>query len=173
MAVDHFARQSQGDAKFAHLVFEQITQRFEQLQAELLGQAAHVVVAFDGDGFFGFGTAAFNHIRVNGALGQETGPLVAATTCFEFGSLLFEDRHKFCANDFAFGLGVGHTGQLAQKQITGIHAYDVRMQLAHKHVHHHVAFVQAQQTVVHKHAGELVANGAVDQRCSNRGIDAA
>jgi hypothetical protein len=38
------------------------------------------------------------------------------------------------------------------------------VQLADEHVHHHVAFVQAQQAMVHKHAGQLVADGAVDQR---------
>ena len=36
-----------------------------------------------------------------------------------------------------------------------------------------VAFVQAQQAVVDEHAGELVADGAVDQRRDHRRIDAA
>ena len=46
------------------------------------------------------------------------------------------------------------------------------MQLAGKHIHHHVAFVQAQQAMVYKHAGQLVAYGAVNQRCRHRRIDA-
>jgi hypothetical protein len=47
------------------------------------------------------------------------------------------------------------------------------VQLADEHVHHHVALVQAQQAVVDKHAGQLVADGAVDQRRRHRRIDAA
>jgi hypothetical protein len=46
------------------------------------------------------------------------------------------------------------------------------MQLAGEHVHHHVALVQAQQAVVDKHAGQLVADGAVDQGRGDRRIDA-
>jgi hypothetical protein len=42
-----------------------------------------------------------------------------------------------------------------------------------EHVHHHVALVEAQQAVVDEHAGELVADGAVDQGRGHRGIDAA
>jgi hypothetical protein len=36
-----------------------------------------------------------------------------------------------------------------------------------------LALVQAQQAVVDEHAGELVADGAVDQRRRHAGIDAA
>ena len=62
---------------------------------------------------------------------------------------------------------------MAQKLRLGVHADHFGVQLAHKHVHYHVALVQAQQAVVHKHAGQLVANGAVDQRCRHAGIHAA
>ena len=47
------------------------------------------------------------------------------------------------------------------------------MQLAGEHVHHHVALVQPQQAVVDEHAGQLVADGAVDQRRRHTGIDPA
>ena len=68
------------------------------------------------------------------------------------------------ADDLALLLRVAHARQFAQKQIARIHAHHLRMQLARKHVHHHVALVQAQQAVVDEHAGELIANRAVDQR---------
>ena len=44
------------------------------------------------------------------------------------------------------------------------------MQLACKHLHHHIAFIQAQQAVIYKHAGQLVSNGAVNQGGCNRRI---
>src|SRR5690606_32785597 len=55
----------------------------------------------------------------------------------------------------------------------GVHANDLSVQLTSEHVHDHVAFVQAQQTVVHKHASQLVTNGAVDQRSSDGRIHTA
>ena len=55
MAVDHLVRQAQGHAQFAHFVLEQLAQRLQQFEAELLGQAADVVVALDGGGLLGLG----------------------------------------------------------------------------------------------------------------------
>ena len=42
-----------------------------------------------------------------------------------------------------------------------------------KHRHHLIAFVLAQQSVVHEHTGQLVANGLVQQRRHDRRIDTA
>jgi hypothetical protein len=78
VAVDHLGRQAQGHAQLAHFVLEQLAQRLQQLQAQLLGQAAHVVVALDGDGLLALGAARLDHVGVDGALGQEGGALVAA-----------------------------------------------------------------------------------------------
>ena len=47
------------------------------------------------------------------------------------------------------------------------------MQAAGEHLHHHAAFVEAQQAVVDEDAGELVADRAVDQRRGDARIDAA
>ena len=47
------------------------------------------------------------------------------------------------------------------------------VQLADEHIHHHVALVQAQQTVVDKNAGELITDRLVDQRRSHTRVDAA
>ena len=44
------------------------------------------------------------------------------------------------------------------------------MQAARKHVHHHLAFVEAQQAVVDKDTGELVSDGAVNQGRGHAGI---
>jgi hypothetical protein len=173
VAVDHVVRQAQGHAQFAHLVLEQVAQRLQQFQAQLLGQAAHVVVALDGDGLFALGAAGLDHVRVDGALRQEFGALVATGAGLELGGLGLEHVDKLAADDLALGLGIAHAGQLAQEQVAGVHTNDLGVQLAHEHVHHHVALVQAQQAVVDKHAGELVADGAVDQRRGHRRIDAA
>ena len=50
---------------------------------------------------------------------------------------------------------------------------DVHAEVAREHVHHRFRFAETQQAVVNKNAGELVADGAVDQGGGNRGIHAA
>jgi hypothetical protein len=51
--------------------------------------------------------------------------------------------------------------------------HDLDAEAAGEGLHHLLGLVQAQQAVVDEDAGELVANGAVDQRRRDRGIDTA
>src|SRR5690606_41854888 len=53
LAVDHGARQAEFHAQAAHLVLEQLAQRFDQAELHVLGQAADVVVALDDVGLAG------------------------------------------------------------------------------------------------------------------------
>ena len=73
MAVHHVVRQAKRHAQLAHLVLEQVAQRLQQLQAQLLGQAADVVVALDDDRLLRLGAARFDDVRVDRALGQKSG----------------------------------------------------------------------------------------------------
>ena len=57
-------------AKFTDFVLEQIAQRFQPLQAQLGGQAADVVVALDRHRLLGLRATAFDHVGVDGPLGQ-------------------------------------------------------------------------------------------------------
>ena len=156
MTVHHFARQSQSHAQFAYFVFEQITQRLKQFELHVFRQAADVVVGFDGVGFFGFCACGFDYVRVNRALRQPFG----VGEFFLFSVKYFD---KFRTDDFAFFLRIGHAGKFRQKLLFGINVNHAYTQVAGKHIHHHFAFVQTQQTVVYKHAGQLVADGAVNQ----------
>jgi len=139
----------------------------------LLGQAPHVVVALDGHGFLALGATAFDHIGVDGALGEEGRAFVALPACFEFGGLGLENIHKEATDDLALLLGLAHAGQAGEEEVARVHANDARVQFALEHLHDMIALVQAQEAVVHEHAGELVANGAVNQGGGNRGVHAA
>ena len=57
--------------------------------------------------------ATFYDVGVDGALTQEFDAI-------EFASFFFEDADKFAANDFAFFLRVGHTGEFAEEAFGGI-----------------------------------------------------
>ena len=72
MPPDEFFRQAELQAEPADFVFEQIAQRFDQFEAELRRQAADVVVQLDRVGRAVDGGAAFDHVRVERALGQDT-----------------------------------------------------------------------------------------------------
>ena len=96
--------------------------------------------------------------------------LAALAACFGLG---LEDLDELAADDLALGLGVGHALQVAEELVAGIDMDHLRVQAAGEHLHHHRAFVQAQQAVVDEHAGELVADRAVDQRRGDAGVDAA
>ncbi|MPN15076.1 hypothetical protein SDC9_162405 [bioreactor metagenome] len=45
---------------------------------------------------------------------------------------------------------------------------DLGMQATGEHIHDHLAFVQTQQAMINEHAGQLIANGAMDQRRRHR-----
>ena len=71
MAADEAGGQAEFVAQRADLVLEKLAQRFDQLQAHFLGQAADIVVALDGDRGAARKAHRFNDIRVEGALGEE------------------------------------------------------------------------------------------------------
>ena len=50
---------------------------------------------------------------------------------------------------------------------------DIHAEILREHLHHILRFIQAQQAVIDKHAGELIANGAVNERRRHRRIHAA
>ena len=77
LALDDLLRQAELLADHPDLVLEQLAQRLDQLELEVLGEAAHVVVGLD---VGGAGAAAgLDHVRVERALDQERdlGALVA------------------------------------------------------------------------------------------------
>ena len=62
---------------------------------------------------------------------------------------------------------------MTQELLAGVHPDHLDVQPAGEHRHHRIAFVQAQQAVIDKDAGQLIADSAVDQGRSHRRINAA
>ena len=86
---------------------------------------------------------------------------------------LLEDGDEFVADDFAFLLGIGDAGEFAEEEIGGINGVDVEAELVAQVLLHVLEFVFAQDAVVDEDAGELVADGAMDEDGGHGGIDAA
>ena len=75
MPPDDVLRQAEFQAELPHFVFEQIAQRLDQFKAEFLGQSADVVMQLDRGGRAVRCRAAFDHVGIERALGQEVGVL--------------------------------------------------------------------------------------------------
>ncbi len=116
MAADEFLVDAQRAAHGAHLVLEKEAQRLADLEVHAFGKAADVVVALDdsaGD------RQAFDAVGVDGALGEPA-------HTFDAAGFLVEHFHEICADDFAFPLGVGHSGKVGEELLGSVHAFHVK-----------------------------------------------
>src|SRR5690554_864934 len=118
----------------------------------------------DDMGFTGFGRSGFNHVRIDSALGQ---PVHILDLC----GFSIEHINKGITDDLALLLRIVLALELGQEQVFGIGTDNLYAHIAGEHVHHLVAFVQAQQAVVHEHAGQLLTDGLVQKRSGDRGIN--
>ena len=114
------------------------------------------MVRLDRGGLAGLGAGRFDDVGVDGALGQPLGAFLLA-------GLVLEHFHEFTADDLALGFGIGHAGQLAHELGGRVDVDDLDAHVLGEGLHDLFAFVQAQQAVVDENAGELVADGLVDQ----------
>ena len=108
----------------------------------------------------GFRRSRLNHVWVNSALRQEW-------NIFQFAGFFIEDFDKGITDHFTLLLRIRHAFQLAKEELFRVGTDDFNAHVLGEHVHHHVAFVLAQQTVINKHTGQLITNGFVQQRRHN------
>src|SRR5690606_9747737 len=93
----------------AHLVLEEQPQRLDEVEVEVLGEAADVVVRLDRRGAVAV-AARLDHVGVQGALHEEAGVL-------ELARLLLEDADELLADDLALALGLGDTGEALEETV--------------------------------------------------------
>ena len=109
--------------------------------------------------------AAFHHVGIDGALDQK----VHLADLFGF---FFKNTDEFFSDDLAFTLGIGDALQTAQKPILRVDTDDLDAQNTHG-LHHLIALVFAQQAVIHKDTGQLIAHRPVEKGGSHRAVHAA
>ena len=122
------------------------------------------MVALD-DGRFAAETG-LHHVGIDGALSQE----IHGTDLF---GLLFKDADEFLTDDLTLALRLGDARQLAQEAGTGIDAADIHVELVLHDLLHLIALVLAQQTVIHKDTGQLIAHGTLQQGRGHGAVHAA
>ena len=156
-------------ADFADFVFEEVFERLDELELHALGQASDVVVALDGLRGAAHGLR-LDDVGIERALHE---PVDLALGFGDAAGFLLEDGDEFFADDLALLLGVFDLGELAEEEVGGVNGVDVEAKLAAQVLLHFLKFVFAQDSVVDEDAGELVADGAMDEDGSDGGIDAA
>ena len=125
------------------------------------------MVALDRGGLAaGLASAGLDDVRVDGALGQVLDPVELLGDGEE---LLPELR----ADAAALLLRVRHAGQQLGVALLGVHVDEGHVELLAEDLLHHLGLTLAKHAVVHEHAGELVADGAVHERGHDGGVDAA
>ena len=93
-----------------------------------------------------------------------------------FGDLhggLFEDGDECLADSFALGFGVVDAGEFFQELVAGLGDSQVHVHVLLECLDDLLGFAEAHQSVVDVDAGQLVADGSMDQCGGDGGIDAA
>ena len=86
--------------------------------------------------------------------------------------LLVEHIDEAFANNLAFAFGVGHSGKFGKEFGRGVNTDNVQSE-AFVIVKHIAELVLAQHAVINEDAGEVAADGTVEQHCSNRRVNTA
>ena len=157
LAQDDFLGQAQFQPELPHFVLEQAFQRLDQFEFHFLGQAADVVMALDQRGRIAGDGHGLDHVGIQRALRQKFRRARALGRRLKN----FDER---LADDFAFAFGIGHAFEPAQKQFRGVLVLQFDFEMPPENLPHHLRLAPAQQTIVDKNAGQLVADGLVQQR---------
>ena len=108
---------------------------------------------------------ALDDVGVERSLGQEVGVTDALERSLE-------DFDKGVADDLALGLRLRDALQPPQKQLGGVHHPDIDVEMPLVKRLDHLALASTQESVVHEHAGQLLADRPVNEGGRDRGVDA-
>ena len=164
LAPDQALGEPELGADRAHLVLEQGAQRLDELELQVVGQPADVVVGLD-------------RRRPGAAAGlDDVGvqrPLHEEVRVADLRRLLLEDADELGADDLALALGLGDAAQLVQEARLGVDGDERDLEGVAEGGDDLLALVLAHQAVVDEDAGELVADRAVHEQRGDRRVDAA
>lgn len=165
LTVDDEIGQTQLASDFAHFEFVKVADGLHQtLEADVLGQTAHVVVGLD-QLVLAVG-AALDDVGEDGALGEELHLAQLLRLFLEHADELFTD-------DLALSFGVGDALQLVKETIRGVDRHEVHAELILEDLLHLFELALAQQPVIDEDADEVAADRFVYERGAHRAVHAA
>ena len=167
LSPDDLGRQPDLLAHVADLVLEEQTQGLHEVEREVLGQPAHVVVALD---VGRVPRARLDDVGVERALDEEARTVAAPAELERHGLELADEE---LADDLALGLGVDHARQGIEEPVLGLHVDQLDAELAGERLFDLLAFVLSHEPGVDEDARELAADGLGHERRGDRRVDAA
>ena len=121
------------------------------------------MMAFDDRGI---ALAAFDDVGIDGALRQHIHFAKLLCHILEYADELF-------ANDLPFLLRLGDALQSAEETLFRIDPDQMDTKLLSKGVFNKISLVLSEQSMIHKHTGQIVADCSMQKHRGNGGIDAA
>ena len=155
---DHAVGQTQRLAHDSDLVLEQQLDGLDQLELQILGQTAHVVVRLDAVGF--------EDIGIDGALCEELDAV-------ELARFFLKDADELGADDLALLFGLGDAGELVEEAVDRVDIDEVRVHPVAEHLDDLLGLALAEQSVVNVDADELLADSLDQQGGDDRAVHAA
>ena len=172
LAPDQPLGQAELGADGADLVLEQRPQRLDELEPQVVRQAADVVVGLDRRR--ARAPAGLDHVGVQGALHQEARPAPAALPASA--SLAASSSNtRMNSAPIALRLASGSTTpwSFSRKRDSRVDGHERHLEGVAERPHDLLALVLAHQAVVDEHARQLLADRAVHEQRRHRGVHAA
>jgi hypothetical protein len=127
MPEHQIARQAERETELAHLVLEQLAQRLQQLEVQRLGQAANIVVRFDGVRRLA-AARGFDHVGIDRSLRQ---PLRVRQS----GRFCLKNVNELAPDNLALLLRIGDPGKRVQEDLACIDHEDLDAEVFRERVH--------------------------------------
>ena len=107
------------------------------------------MVRFDDVRFTGGGSSRLDNVRVDGTLRQPFDVV-------QLQRFFVEHFHEHATDNFTLGFRIAFTRQRVEETLLAFNVNNVQAKVVAEHLHHLLRFVQAQQTVVHEYAGQVL-----------------
>ncbi len=174
MAPHDLIGNAQHFAEFANLVLEQVAERLDERELHVFGEPADVVVEFDVRALTRVAVARLDDIGVQRALRKEVERVLHAGHGSRLDRLRGGIEHidEPLADAFALLLGVGDALEIAEELRAGVDDRQVDVEVIAEGRLDEVALALAQEAVVNEHARQLIADGFVNERGADGGINA-
>ena len=151
MTADDVFRNAEFAAKVAHLVFEKLAERLDQLHVHVFRQAAYIVMRLDGNAGSTDEGDALNHVRIKCPLCQE----IRATYLLR---LLVEDFYEETANNLTLLFRIVLPFKFTDEQLTRVAVDQFYVELVAERLDDLFRFALTQQTVIHEDTSELLTD---------------
>src|SRR4029079_7205687 len=164
LAPDHPVGEAELGGDGADLVLEQHPQRLDEVEVEIVREAADVVVGLD-RGRAG-APARLDHVGVERSLDE-------VADVGQLPRFLLADPDDLLADDLPLALGFVDAGEAVEETLAGVDVDQLDAEALAEPLDHLVGLALAEQAVIDEHAGEPIADRLVDERRGGGGVDPA